>query len=286
MKVSHRLEAGLVVAIGALVRILPERVAQGMGAGLGWFVGAILRLRRRTVEENLRIAFPEWSEDERRTVALDAYRHLGREGIALLRLGALSADELRARTEIDGWEHVEAAMEGGRGAILLTGHLGNWEVGGAAIALRGVPLDVVGKAQSNPLFDRRIRTMREGFGMRPIYRHEATRPLLKGLREGRAAALVADQNVRSGGVFIPFFGKEAATARGPGVLSTRTGAPPIFVAVHRLPGSRARYQLTIRPIEAEGEVAILEGYHSLLEAAIREAPDQYFWFHRRWKTRP
>ena len=281
------------VVVAALARLLPERVAQGAGALLGSVAGSVLRIRRGTVDENLLRAFPEWTGPERAAVARATYRHLGREAMVLLRLGAMRTDEIRDRTEIVGEAVLGEALERGRGVVLLAGHLGNWELAGAALAARGIPLDVVGRRQSNPLFDRRIREMREGFGMRPLYRHTATRPVLKGLREGRVVALVADQNVSEGGIFVDFFGVPASSARGPGVIPQRTGSDLVFLGVIRLPGARARYRLLLEAVPLEdhdgpetGVRAPVQAFHSRLEAVVRAHPEQYFWFHRRWKTRP
>ncbi len=290
---GDRAQELLLVGIGALARLLPERVAQWVGSGLGWLAGSVLRIRRGTVEGNLERAFPDWSRGRRVRAARAAYRHLGREAIILLRLGAMSPGEVRERSEIRGESLLRDALDEGKGVVLLAGHLGNWEFAGAALAARDIPLDVVGRKQSNPLFDERVRVMREGFGMRPIYRHAALRPVLKGVREGRVVALVADQNVRSGGVFVDFFGIPASAAKGPGVIPLRTGAPVMFMAVTRLPGWRARYHLDFSAIAvaASGDteadvVRVVAEFHRLLEDAVRGAPDQYFWFHRRWKTRP
>ncbi|TVP55763.1 MAG: hypothetical protein EA351_09870 [Gemmatimonadales bacterium] len=290
---GDRAQELLLVGIGALARLLPERLAQWVGSRLGWLAGSVLRIRRGTVEENLERAFPDWSRDRRVRAARAAYRHLGREAIVLLRLGAMSPGEVRERSEIRGESLLRDALDEGKGVVLLAGHLGNWEFAGAALAARDVPLDVVGRKQSNPLFDERVREMREGFGMRPIYRHAALRPVLKGVREGRVVALVADQNVRSGGVFVDFFGIPASAAKGPGVIPLRTGAPVMFMAVTRLPGWRARYRMEISPIavaasgDTEADVLrVVAEFHRLLEDAVRRAPEQYFWFHRRWKTRP
>lgn len=291
----HRLEAGIVSVVAAMSRPVPERLSQGVGALVGAFAGSMLRIRRRTVDQNLRLAFPDWSQRRRDAIARAAYRHLGREAMSLLRLGTLGPDEVRERTEIIGGVALREAVEEGRGVILLAGHLGNWEIAGAALAARGVPLDAVVRRQSNPLSDRRIREMREHFGMRVLYRHNATRPVLKGLREGRAVVLVADQNTggKGSGVFVDFFGVPASAARGPGVLSFRTGASVLFMSIFRLPGTPARYRLELKALEVSRDQGpdayareVVQLFHHCLETEVRKQPEQYFWFHRRWRTRP
>ncbi len=293
VRVGHRVEAVLVAGIGAAIRVLPEEIALSLGRLLGWTAGVLLRIRHRVVLENLTRAFPEASETWRRRMAAAAFSHIGREGVALLRLAGLGHGEVWERTEVEGLQAVREALAEDRGVIVLTGHLGNWEIGGAALAVRDIPLDVVGRRQSNPLFDRRLRATRERLGMRVVYRDEGVRPLLRALREPRAVALVADQNVREGGVFVAFFGDPAATTRGPATLARRTGARVVVGTSRALPGSRARYRITLRPLELPDsgdpeadDRTFLQAYMTALEEAVREAPDQYFWPHRRWKTRP
>lgn len=289
----HRAEHLTFLAARWGVRRLPERAALRLGSLLGWFAGSVLRVRRSVVEGNLRRAFPDELPAWRRRIAAKSYRHFGREAVTLLRLEALGPEGLRGRCSLEGAELLEDALGEGRGVILLTGHLGNWEVGGAATAARGLSLDVVAREQANPLFERALGSARERLGMRVVFRHEGPRPLLRALREPRVVALVADQNVSSGGVFVEFFGSPAATARGPALLASRTGAAVVLAAALRVPGPTARYRVRYEPLrfEPSGDPDtdvphFTRCYLAFLEEAIREAPEQYFWHHRRWKTRP
>lgn len=289
----HRLEYLFLRAVAGLVRVLPEPLALAIGSGLGWLAGSGLRIRRRVVDRNLERAFPDRPRAARRRIAAASYRHLGREGVAFLRMTALAPGEVRERTRVEGMEALRAALAEGRGVLLLTGHVGNWEVGGAALAARGVPLDVVARRQKNPLFERNLTSARERLGMRVVYRHEGARPILGALRGGRAVALVADQNVREGGVFVDFFGTPAATIRGPALMARRTGARVLLGMALREPGGRARYRVLLRPLDVPStgdaqrdDHALLTAYVAGLEEAVRQVPEQYFWPHRRWKTRP
>lgn len=290
---SHRIEDVLVGGISRLLRFLPEPLALALGSALGWTAGSVLGIRRRTILENLSRAFPNRSGRWRRRVARRVMPHVAREGVTLLRLAALGPEEVRRRTVVSGLERVRSRLKEGRGVLILTGHLGNWEIGGSALAVRDIPLDVVARRQKNPLFDERIRQSREGLGMSVVYRDEAPRRVLRSLRGGRAVALVADQNVHRGGIFVDFFGTAASTVRGPAVFALRTGAPVFLGVARRLPGWRARYQVALTPLELpdmgdlEQDAHILtRRYMAALEDAIREIPEQYFWLHKRWKTRP
>jgi KDO2-lipid IV(A) lauroyltransferase len=210
----------------------------------------------------------------------------------MLRVSALSAEAVLARTEVEGLAELRAALDAGRGVVLVSGHLGNWEIGGAALAVRGVPIDVVAQRQSNPLFDRLVVETRERLGMRVIPRELGTRQGLRSLREGRLLALVADQDARGGGVFVPFFGRLASTHRGPAMLALRTGAP-LFVTrgLLRTPEGGYRGGVEEVVVDREGELddvveRMTAAFTARLEAGVRAAPDQYFWQHRRWKSRP
>ncbi|TVR64943.1 MAG: hypothetical protein EA422_05225 [Gemmatimonadales bacterium] len=290
---AHRLENAVVGTLYRVLRALPEPLALALGWGLGWFIGSVLRIRRSTVERNLAMAFPERDAKWRKRVAARVLPHIARESVMLLRLGGMSAEELHRRTEVDGLEAMVEATRTGQGVIIVTGHLGNWEIAGGAVAVRGLPLDVVAKIQKNPLVEERIRRMREALGMQVIHRHQAPREVLRSLRKGRAVALVADQDARSSGIFVDFFGVPASTARGPGLFAARTGSPVFLAVPERLPGLRGRYRVTFEPMDLpmhpdrdEFVEAFTRRYMSQLEAAIRRIPEQYFWVHRRWKTSP
>ena len=288
---AHRLEDLAIGAISVGLRILPEAFALGSARAIGWLVGSVLGVRRTVIRKNLELAFPSQSDAWRRGVARRVFPHIAREMVMLLRAGANPTDRVGGRIRFDGLDVVDEALEEGKGVILLTGHLGNWEIAGGALALQGYPLDAVVQRIKNPLVDRRIRELREGFGVGVIYRKEAPRTVLRSLRRGRIVALAADQNVRRGGLFVDFFGVRASAARGPALFALRTGAPVVVGTSRRLPGWKARYQVRFSRLQAAdgtplSEEALMGGYFEALELAIREAPEQYFWPHDRWKSRP
>ncbi len=291
--VRHRAEhLGYRLALGIL-GVLPEGMALRIGAGLGWMVGTVLRIRWRVVLDHLRLAFPDRTEAWRRSLARASFRHLGRESLATFLLGRMTREEVLERTEVQGLDALREAVEGGRGAVVITAHFGNWEVAGAALALRGIPLDVVVQRQRNPLFNRHINGTRERLGMVVIPRNAAPREVLRSLRRGRAVAIVGDQNVRRGGVFVDFFGRKASTARGAAVFALRTGCA-VFLGVNRNRGGYPlRYLAEVKPVDfaptgdmEEDVLRLTEIYTRYLEGEIRRTPEQYFWQHRRWKTRP
>jgi KDO2-lipid IV(A) lauroyltransferase len=208
-------------------------------------------------------------------------------------LADLNGEAVVARTRIEGLETLESALAEGRGVVLVSGHLGNWEIAGAALAARGIPLDAVTKAMANRRFGEDLEATRTRLGVRVVDMSDAPRKVLRSLREGRVVALVADQNARDQGVFVPFFGVPAATFRGPALFALRSGAPIFVGACLREPGRPLRYRAFTRRIDftPSGDldtdiVRLTEAHTAVLEQAVRQAPEQYFWQHKRWKTRP
>ena len=289
----HRLEYLGFRLIRATWAVLPEGVAVRLGAMTGWLIGAILRVRRRVVDENLRTAFPAESASWRRRVARQCYMNLGREAAMLFRMQRLSRAEIADRIRFDNMSVVEEAAGQEQGIIVLTAHLGNWEMAGAGLAARGFPIDVVGKGMANRRFEQDLFTTRELLGMRVIRVSAAPKAVLRSLGRGRVAALLGDQNAHRDGIFLPFFGRDAATLRGPAVFALRTGAPVFVGFALRDRGWRQTYRLKARRLEYDvtGDLeadtrGLLLAYNKILEEAISANPEQYFWQHQRWKTRP
>ncbi len=293
VSLRHRLEFMVFRVLSWMIVVLPEWLALSLCSALGWLGGVVFRIRRVDVDRHLAMAFPEQDSAWRTRIARASYRHLAREAAMAFRLSRMDPQEVVRRTDMDGFEEFRVAVEEGVGAVVVSAHLGNWEVAGASAAARGVPMDVVAHRQKNPLFDRYLVKTRERLGLTVIVKNDAFRLALRSLSAGRVAAFVADQNIRKRGVFVDFFGSPAATAKGPALFALRSGAPVFLGTAVRLPGWPSRYAVKVERVpvrrDAPAEEAILEltqRYTSILEQRIREAPEQYFWQHRRWKTRP
>lgn len=289
----HRLEYAGFRLLRAALPLVPEFVAVRLGTLLGRIAGSVFRIRRNEVDEHLALVFPEKDRRWRDRVARESYGHFGREAVTLFRMTGWSPSKIEERVRIGGLEEIEGETERGRGVVLLTGHLGNWEVAGAALAARGLPLDVVGKGMSNRRFEADLFAARERLGMRVIEMSDAPKGVLRSLGRGRVTAIVGDQNAHRHGIFLPFFGRMAATPRGPALFALRTGAPVFVGFAFREAGPDQRYLLRLERLDHEttGDVErdirrLMLAYHERLEAAIRAAPEQYLWQHKRWKTRP
>jgi KDO2-lipid IV(A) lauroyltransferase len=194
------------------------------------------------------------------------------------------------RTTVVGLDAMRAALTKGNGVVLVSGHLGNHEIGAAALAARGIPLDGVAQRQANPLFDASLIAARERLGFHVIDRRHATRLGLKSLRRGHVLAFVADQNAGRAGIFVPFFGRLASTHRGAALFAVKAEAPLFLGTSLRKDNG---YEVRLHPIEVsrEGDLddvvyRLTHAFTQRLEAVVRSAPEQYLWLHRRWRTRP
>jgi KDO2-lipid IV(A) lauroyltransferase len=291
-QLRYRLEYALLRTVIGFLNLFPDGIAEAAGAALGRLGYWPLRIRRRVAEDNVRRAFPEQDETWVQRIVAASYAHIGRELIVMLRLSRLTPEKVRERTDAIDFEHHERRFrELGRGAVVAAGHLGNWEIGAAIAASRGIPMHAIAVKQKNPLFNGYIVRTRRRLGVEIIYRSHANREALRALRQGHAVAFASDQNAGRAGIFVPFFGRLASTFRGAAVLAVRTGAPLILALPLR--HADGRYSLALEEVEVdrEGELddvvyRMTAAFTARLEAAIRRTPEQYLWQHRRWKTRP
>lgn len=290
MRAVHALEALLVGGLRAGVRSMSWRASLRLGAGLGDLAHG-LGLRRAVAEENLALAFPERTAEARARILALHYRHLGQVACEYARLGELArAPEGEVIAAARGLEHVEAVWQEGRGAILLGGHYGTIELLGAWLGRR-YPTDFVLKPLSNPGVDAiHARLVAEaGVGNIPV--GAGVRRIFAALRQNRLVAMVADQDARGDGVFVPFMGRLSSTPVGPAAIALRTGAPIVMGFITRRPDGRHEIDFVppLRPlaVEAPDAVRTLTARHTAcLEAWVRRHPEMWLWLHRRWKTPP
>jgi KDO2-lipid IV(A) lauroyltransferase len=278
--------------LGAL-DLLSWKRAASFGEWLGALGYKPLGVRRDVVERQVAAAFPGLEHDEVLRIARESYEHLGRTTIETALLGTLGPKAVLDLFEgVDNWASVERAMAAGKGLIFVTGHLGNWELGGAYLAARGIGLDVVVRNQENPLFDAYLNRTRQRLGMTVVRDSEAVRRTPRSLKAGRAIAFLSDQGVLGlASTFVPFFGRPAKTPRGPAVFALRLKVPVVFGTALRQPSGK--YRLSFEPVivqdtghrERDVDMVVAE-YTKTLERWVRKAPEQYFWHHRRWKRQP
>lgn len=289
---THKVEYALARSLEKAVATMPERASDAFGRSIGRTVYR-LGLRRETVEENLRIAFPDKPDSWREDVMRASYEHLGREVAAMLRLSKLDPEAVVERTTTIGWDDLEESLSLGRGVLLVTGHYGNWEIAAAAVASRGIPIAAIVRRQGNRIVDERLQKVRRRLGVENIYQSEAPKRVPRILRQNGVVGIVGDQDARRSGIFVPFFGRAASTHRGPALFALRLNAPVFSCVARRLPGDDVRYEVagekvpfTPTGVLDDDVAALTTELAARLEGQIRKDPTQYFWFHKRWKSRP
>jgi len=289
----YRLEARAAAVVAGLASALPLPAVRAFGRGLGRLLGDLDPRHVAIATANLRQAFPHWDPARRLRTAREVYAHFGQVLLEILWLrGRRRADVLRL-VEVVGREHVEAAFAASRGVLCVTAHIGNWEMHGLTHGWVFGPISVVARPLDNPDLDRRLCAVRTMGGNLVIDKRHALAGIMRGLKENRGIAILIDQNVQAqDGIFVDFFGRPAATTTVAAALAVRTGCA--LLPSHTVLGREGRYRLVYDPVvqwspsgDRRADVARLtQRLTTIIEGWIRDAPEQWLWLHKRWKTRP
>ncbi|MFC1485615.1 lysophospholipid acyltransferase family protein [Candidatus Latescibacterota bacterium] len=284
-RIVHIVEYLALRLLGMVLLVLPLRFTYLTARILGWFTFEVLRVRRGITLDNLtRSLGDRYSPDELVEIAGEAYRQIAMTLAEILVFPRLK-ECLGEIVEADEFQPLKKAREDGRGLIVATCHHGSWEMVGAALAARGIPMVGVGKTQSNKYVDRFIISRRAFMGYRAIPRGTSVKQLVQTLRNGEAIGLVSDQDAGGQGMFVSFFGRPASTPRGPAQLALKYRVPLFIVICERI--CDGRYRLINKEL-AIGDDDTVESLTARISAGfekiIRQHPEQYFWMHRRWKT--
>ncbi|MCS7181630.1 MAG: hypothetical protein NZ869_00730 [Thermoanaerobaculum sp.] len=290
MKARFLAEYAGLLAFAQLLRALPRPWALGVGAAVGQ-LGWWLRIRRQVVMANLLVALPGASQAQRRAVAAAAARNFGRTVAEFVRFAGRDRRRVKELVQVEGLDALRVALQRGQGAMLVTGHLGAWALYVTALAAHGIPCTLLVGRQHNPWVDRFILGI-PGRAVQFVSKgRTAPRELIKALQAGRAVVMVADQDAGPRGTFAPFFGRLVSTLPLPGALVARYRTPLFLMVGFRLADGGHRVQLTALPQPDEGEEeqlrrAVAGLCNAALEEAIRQHPEQYFWYHRRFRHYP
>lgn len=234
----------------------------------------------------------ERTGEELHSLCRQSFQHLGMTLVEVLTFLFRSPPAL-PQVSVEGMDHLERAVGRGRGVLLLAAHLGNWELLAAAHGLSGYPLSVIARPLDSALLDRIVTRFRERSGTEVIAKRRALPEVLDALRRQRMVAILLDQNAtRREGVFVPFFGRPASTSKSLALLALRTGVPVVPVFIHREPDGSHRVivEPEIQPSRTgaleEDVAALTAAFTRCVERAVRRWPEQWFWMHDRWRTRP
>ncbi len=285
---AYRIISGII----GLMRLLPRKTALRTGSFLGNLASRIARKEYRLAVEHLTLAFGDEMRGEKiRGLARDAFRNMAINFVDTVRIRTMSPEEIRSVCIPHGMERMEA-LKGGKGVICLTSHTGCWEMLGSYLVASGIPLAVIAKRLYDPRLEEELLRSRIHAGFRVISRGRDTREIIRSLREGYFLGTLIDQDTKVKGEFVDFFGKPAHTATAPAYLALRYKIPIIPVFTFR-DGDDMHHVCIGNPIAIEEtgdnkrDVAALTARCSrVIEDFIREHPEQWVWFHRRWKTRP
>lgn len=265
-----------------LMRVLPPALGSAIGT-LAWFASP---RQRRLAREHLAIAFPDKSQHERDRIGRRSFANLGRSALEAAR-GDASRVELAPEDEA----LLRSAQAEGRGVVVVTGHIDNWELFARRIAALGLPCGTVAKEAQDPRLTALLKTTRESSGVRVFWRSSplSARDMLRFLREGGILGVLIDQDTKVAGHFVPFFGRPAFTPRGASDLAVRLGAPMIFGCAHRVAGSRHRIVLRRVDVARTGDrdadsLALTAAATRAIENEIRANPAEWVWMHARWRT--
>ncbi|RRA50204.1 lipid A biosynthesis acyltransferase [Acidipila sp. EB88] len=290
----QRLEYWFVRCLIGAMGALPRRLARTCGAVLGGVALRTLPRLRRTGEQNLVLAYPECGAAWRAGVLRKVYRSLGWQLAEFCQMASYSAEQASAFIRYEGFEHFAQAEARGKGVLIVTGHLGAWELSSFFHSLMGHPMSMVIRRLDNPYVDHFVNRVRCMHGNSVLHKDDFARGLLAATRAGRSIGILMDTNMTPPqGVFVPFFGHLACTPAGLARIALKTGAAvlPGFLLWHE---DESKYVLHFYPEIEMADTGNAEAdalcntarCTAAIEAAIRAYPEQWLWVHRRWKTRP
>lgn len=284
---AHVVNAFLFRAATLAVGIVPRPVAAAiasLGAHVCWFV---LRTERRIVEHNLQFIAPGRSAHERRRLGKRTFRNFAVCMLDFLRVPALSATELEAMLEWSGREHLDRALAHGRGAIVIGAHVGNFEIGGPAVAALGYPIYAyVEDEEIPPSMYRAYERCRRATGLRLIPLSEGARAARRALADGAIVALLADRVISGAGREVPFAHGRRFIPSGPAALARWSGAPVLFFYLVLNPAGSPRYIGAIEPVELDADLdadaELIAWTAARVSRLVCDYPDQWFVFQPEW----
>lgn len=289
-KFRHKLEYFLVLFIKIFLNLFPYRTGIFFGSLIGEITYLIVPKRKKITLQNLSRCFKDKDQKNLKKIARSTYRNIGKSLTEYILFPKLNKKKILNLVEIQGEELFDSALKEKKGAVLVTGHFGSWELMGAALRQKGYPIDFLVGEQHNLLVDNLMNRHREMMGIGIIKMGVATRGVIKALRKNRFIAMLSDQDAGRDGTIVNFFGYPASTPRGPAAFCLKTDAPMIMGFIIRLDNKKQK--IIFQKIEKEEKTGdkekdinrLTQAYTSLLEDYVKKYPDHWYWLHRRWKS--
>ncbi len=284
MKLKYRITYNLLKLLSNLVRSLEPSTQFNYANKFGFVCYHFLKIRQKEARRNISIAFPKLSENKRENILKDTYRFFIYSSMQFL---SLPKSVTHANISVNGEQYLHEALSKNKGVLLVSGHFGLWELLLGWFGINKYSLLLIGQKQKNVGADRFINELRKSNGIKILPRKSSLELMYSALENNDILTLASDQDAKKSGVFINFFGVKASTPKGAALFHLKSKSPIIFVTCHMK--NINKYIINIRPVKIPNKSdieSITIAYTCLLENIIKKHPDQYFWFHRRWKTKP
>ncbi len=290
-KIVWQLELLAVYFFKAIFYLFPYKYKIEIGKKLGSLIFKFDGKHRRVCLDNVKSAFPHLDDNEVFDLAKKSFENIGRLFVEIIYLKRLFRN-IFSKSRIIGWENLQELQLKNEGYFLVSGHFGNWEYVAYMQSQLGYPLEMVTRPLDNPFLEKFFRKIREASGNRVVYKRNAVREMARAIKSKEGVAFVFDQNFgEEGAIFVPFFGRLAATTPALGKIAARLKTPilPVF-AVPEGTGYKIIYEKPVYPELSENyekeAIRLTEVVTKLLEERIRETPYAWFWMHNRWRTQP
>ncbi|MBC8313071.1 MAG: lysophospholipid acyltransferase family protein [Candidatus Cloacimonetes bacterium] len=273
------------------IKILPLSFALAIAKILALLNFYFLKIRKEIVIKQLKIAFPEKSKNEIKQIAKNTFINFSKNAIEFCKFSSKKLSKKEKYVTISGFENIDSALSKGKGLILVMGHFGNWEFASQIIGLKTKKLYAVAQTQRNPFFNKFVNKIRTQNKIHLIPKKHAFRGIVKALRQNNIVGMLGDQNAGKRGIFVNFFGRPASTYSGIAKTALKLGCPIVFATCLRKSNGKMQAQIG-KPIFLKQTKNLdldvkkyTQELTSLLENEIRKFPSQWFWLHRRWKTK-
>lgn len=287
----YKIQFFLLTILYKVCSALSIKATEKLANILAFFIRDVFRYRRQTVLDNLKKVYGDNLPDKQSILLRDIYRHFTYLWFEVIHSKKISMDNIDKHFNVHGFEIIDKMLEKNKGLILFSGHFGNFEWVTILFGLKGYFYNAIAKKQRNPYVNKFITENREHSGGRIIFTKKALKEGLKALKNNQLLMLVTDQDARKKGVFVDFMGIPSSTAAGTAVFTLRTKAPLIFVAMIRK--SYAHFDVFFEEVKInenlkfsqEAIIEITQVHTKVLEKWVRRYPEQWFWMHKRWKTK-
>lgn len=287
----HYFEYFFLILLNRILTPLPAGRRRKLAVLAGYLFYYIIPIRKKVVISNLRGAFPDASRKWCRRIARRTYIHYAKVYFDLLPLYQISDNRLLRLVDFEGEQALQEALDRERGLLLIVFHFGNWEVFADWLARKGYRVGGIAARMKNPLAHRLFSAIRSRNGIRVFIKGRRGNVKVAGfLRDRNILYIISDQDARRTGVWVRFFGRWSSTFRGPAIFMQRRRCPVFLVTCQLTESGRYRIELqefkynTAPGTDVDNIREITQKYTEFFEKQIHRCPEQYYWFHRRWKT--